>query len=46
MYIFLGYRDDSLKTVEQNKTDYDMPLEILSYKDLYGWSMDDIVKQV
>lgn len=41
-----GYRDDSLKTVEQNKTDYDMPLEILSYKDLYGWSMDDIVKQI
>lgn len=41
-----GYRDDSLKTVEQNRDDYDMPLKVLSYKDLYGWTMDEIVKQV
>ncbi|KRT79639.1 hypothetical protein AMK59_7617 [Oryctes borbonicus] len=41
-----GYRDDSLKTVEQNKNDYKMPLKVLSYKDLYGWTMDEIVKQI
>lgn len=41
-----GYRDDSLKTVAQNRDDYEMPLKILSYKDLYGWTMDEIVKQV
>ncbi|XP_074106261.1 cytosolic thiouridylase subunit 1 [Cotesia typhae] len=41
-----GYRDDSLKTVEQNRDDYQMPLKILSYKDLYGWTMDKIVEQI
>ncbi|XP_034950374.1 cytoplasmic tRNA 2-thiolation protein 1 [Chelonus insularis] len=41
-----GYRDDSLKTVQQNRDDYEMPLKILSYKDLYGWTMDEIVKQI
>lgn len=41
-----GYRDDSLETVEQNRDDYGIPLKILSYKDIYGWTMDDIVKQV
>ncbi|ODQ78311.1 hypothetical protein BABINDRAFT_181309 [Babjeviella inositovora NRRL Y-12698] len=38
-----GYRDDSLATVQRNKIQYDMPLEIVSYKDLYTWSMDEIV---
>lgn len=41
-----GYRDDSLETVKQNRDDYQMPLEILSYKDLYGWTMDEIVAEV
>lgn len=41
-----GYRDDSLKTVEQNKVDYGLPLKILSYKDLYGWTMDEIVAAI
>lgn len=41
-----GYRDDSLETVKQNRDDYQMPLQILSYKELYGWTMDDIVKQI
>lgn len=41
-----GYRDDSLDTVKRNKVQYDLPLEILSYKDLYGWTMDDIVKSI
>ena len=43
---FSGYRDDSLNTVKQNRDDYEMPLKILSYQDLYGWTMDAIVKQV
>ncbi|VDN36798.1 unnamed protein product [Gongylonema pulchrum] len=41
-----GYRDDSLEVVESNKIDYDMPLRILNYKDLYGWTMDDVVKKI
>ncbi|XP_059061739.1 cytoplasmic tRNA 2-thiolation protein 1 [Achroia grisella] len=41
-----GYRDDSLETVKQNRDDYKMPLKILSYKELYGWTMDEIVAQI
>mgnify|MGYP005984787899 CR=1 FL=1 len=41
-----GYRDDSLETVKQNRDDYEMPLKIMSYKDLYGWTMDEIVAEV
>ncbi|GLH14415.1 Cytoplasmic tRNA 2-thiolation protein 1 [Gryllus bimaculatus] len=41
-----GYRDDSLDTVKQNREDYGIPLKILSYESLYGWSMDAIVKQI
>lgn len=41
-----GYRDDSLETVKKNKEDYQLPLDIISYKDLYGWTMDDIVKLI
>lgn len=41
-----GYRDDSLETVKKNRDDYELPLKILSYKDLYGWTMDAIVEQV
>lgn len=41
-----GYRDDSLDTVKQNRDDYEMSLKILSYKDLYGWTMDEIVAEV
>ncbi|RCK59524.1 Cytoplasmic tRNA 2-thiolation protein 1 [Candida viswanathii] len=39
----VGYRDDSLATVKRNQKQYEMPLEIVSYKDLYDWSMDEIV---
>lgn len=38
-----GYRDDSLATVKRNQQQYQMPLEIVSYKDLYDWTMDEIV---
>ncbi|XP_026501514.2 cytoplasmic tRNA 2-thiolation protein 1 [Vanessa tameamea] len=41
-----GYRDDSLETVKQNRDDYEMSLKILSYKELYGWTMDEIVAQI
>ncbi|KAJ9065927.1 cytosolic thiouridylase subunit Ctu1 [Entomophthora muscae] len=41
-----GYRDDSLETVKRNQIQYDLPLKIVSYKELYEWSMDDIVKEV
>ncbi|BDD61387.1 nucleotidyltransferase [Monascus purpureus] len=41
-----GYRDDSLETVKRNAVQYDMPLEIVSYGDLYGWTMDQVVAQI
>ncbi|VDD89402.1 unnamed protein product [Enterobius vermicularis] len=41
-----GYRDDSLKAVESNRKDYELLLKILSYKDLFGWTMDEIVAKV
>ncbi|KAF6134653.1 hypothetical protein GIB67_002054 [Kingdonia uniflora] len=36
-----GYRDDSLETVKRNEVQYGLPLKVVSYKDLYGWTMDD-----
>ncbi|OJJ75105.1 hypothetical protein ASPBRDRAFT_120200 [Aspergillus brasiliensis CBS 101740] len=41
-----GYRDDSLETVKRNAQQYNMPLVIVSYGDLYGWTMDQVVAQV
>lgn len=41
-----GYRDDSLETVKRNEQQYQIPLEVVSYKQLYGWTMDEIVKEV
>jgi cytoplasmic tRNA 2-thiolation protein 1 len=41
-----GYRDDSLETVKRNQQQYKIPLKIVSYKELYGWTMDEIVKQI
>jgi len=41
-----GYRDDSLETVKRNKDQYELPLQILSYEELYGWTMDAIVKSI
>lgn len=38
-----GYRDDSLETVKRNQQQYALPLTVLGYKELYGWSMDEIV---
>ncbi|KAH3710988.1 hypothetical protein DPMN_070486 [Dreissena polymorpha] len=41
-----GYRDDSLETVKRNQEQYGLPLKIISYEELYGWTMDAIVKQI
>ncbi|BGP34606.1 cytosolic thiouridylase subunit Ctu1 [Rhodotorula toruloides] len=42
-----GYRDASLDTVKLNAQQYDLPLKILSYSDLYGgWTMDKVVAEV
>ncbi|KAH6785875.1 hypothetical protein C2S51_038330 [Perilla frutescens var. frutescens] len=41
-----GYRDDSLETVKRNEIQYGLPLKVVSYKDLYGWTMDEIVKLI
>lgn len=41
-----GYRDDSLECVKQNQIEYDIPLHIVSYNELYGWTMDQIVAQI
>ena len=41
-----GYRDDSLETVKRNAQQYDMPLRIVSYGELYGWTMDQVVEQI
>jgi len=41
-----GYRDDSLDTVKRNEETYGIPLYVFSYKDLYGWTMDEIVQAV
>ncbi|KND90636.1 Cytoplasmic tRNA 2-thiolation protein 1 [Tolypocladium ophioglossoides CBS 100239] len=41
-----GYRDDSLETVKRNATQYEMPLQIVSYDQLYGWTMDQVVETI
>ncbi|KAK8398274.1 hypothetical protein O3P69_003885 [Scylla paramamosain] len=40
-----GYRDDSLETVKRNEQQYGIPLKVVSYEELYGWTMDRIVQQ-
>lgn len=41
-----GYRDDSLETVKRNAVQYGMELCIVGYRELYGWSMDEVVAQI
>ncbi len=41
-----GYRDDSIREVHKNKADLGLPLLILTYEDLYGWTMDKIVAKI
>jgi len=35
-----------VQTVKENQVEYGLPLKILSYNELYGWTMDKIVEQV
>lgn len=41
-----GYRDDSLESVKRNRDEFGLPLKIVSYEELYGWTMDAIVGQI
>nr|POE54969.1 cytoplasmic trna 2-thiolation protein 1 [Quercus suber] len=41
-----GYRDHSLEAVKRHAAQYELPLKIVSYTDLYGWSMDEVVQQI
>ncbi|GAB7350429.1 hypothetical protein MBLNU459_g1038t1 [Dothideomycetes sp. NU459] len=41
-----GYRDHSLDAVRRNAAMLDLPLHIVSYEELYGWSMDQVVAQI
>ncbi|KAK2049151.1 PP-loop family protein [Colletotrichum somersetense] len=41
-----GYRDDSLETVKRNATQYEMPLTVIGYDELYGWTMDQVVQTI
>lgn len=41
-----GYRDHSLDAVKRNSEDLGLPLKIVSYAELYGWSMDQVVAQI
>ncbi|KAJ6442010.1 cytoplasmic tRNA 2-thiolation protein 1 [Purpureocillium lavendulum] len=41
-----GYRDDSLETVKRNASQYEMPLTIVGYDELYGWTMDQVVDTI
>ncbi|EEB08761.1 cytosolic thiouridylase subunit Ctu1 [Schizosaccharomyces japonicus yFS275] len=42
-----GYRDDSLATVKRNQQQYELPMTIVSYEELYdGWTMDRIVSKI
>jgi cytoplasmic tRNA 2-thiolation protein 1 len=40
----VGYRDHALRTVENNARKYDLPLTILSFTDLFGWTLDQIFR--
>ena len=40
------YRDDSLESEKRNQEQFGLPLKIVSYKELYGWTMDAIVQQI
>jgi cytoplasmic tRNA 2-thiolation protein 1 len=37
-----GYRDFALETVQRNSVKYSLPLTILSFTELFGWTLDQI----
>jgi cytoplasmic tRNA 2-thiolation protein 1 len=40
----VGYRDHALQTVQRNSVKYELPLTILSFTDLFGWTLDQIFR--
>lgn len=40
-----GYRDHSLETVKQNKEEYNLELEIVSFKELFNLTMDEVMQK-
>jgi len=42
-FLFLACTDRG-QTVKRNMVQYNLPLKIVSYKELYGWTMDEIVE--
>ncbi|XP_042296841.1 cytoplasmic tRNA 2-thiolation protein 1 [Sceloporus undulatus] len=41
-----GYRDESLAAVRRNQARLGLPLHVVSYQQLYGWSMDCIARHL
>lgn len=41
-----GYRDASLEAVRRSQQRSGLPLTVVSYRDLYGWTMDEIVRAI
>ncbi|KRY53983.1 Cytoplasmic tRNA 2-thiolation protein 1 [Trichinella britovi] len=41
-----GYRDDSLCSVDKQQKRYNIPLKVVSYKNLFGLEMDEIVQRI
>lgn len=41
-----GYRDGSLDTVKENSKILNIPLKVVSFKELFGWTMDEIAQKV
>uniref|UniRef100_A0A1I8H5K8 Cytoplasmic tRNA 2-thiolation protein 1 n=1 Tax=Macrostomum lignano TaxID=282301 RepID=A0A1I8H5K8_9PLAT len=39
-----GYRDDSLDALRRTEVSLGLPLTIFTYRDLYGWTMDEVVR--
>ena len=37
-----GYRDNALDTVKRNSERYNLPLTILSFTDMFKWTLDDV----
>jgi len=41
-----GYRDRSIETVMENQKDLGLELRIVSYKDIFGLTMDEVVEKI
>lgn len=42
----IGYRDKSIEAVNKNKEELGLSLKVLSFKEMFGYSMDNIVEKV